>query len=395
MAEDGTGDAAGGADADGAGIEDRVAQLVGHLVDLPHHWPAMFADEGRVRGVRHLESLAIRLAELLESTNAAGMVHPSRRPLAPFLASCRDVVGYWELDTGDRVLHLERCEVDLQHLGWHWERDGSGEEVEEVLDVRLVLAQPTELGASQDVIRVVTVPAPDALPVMVDRTCELAVLAEAVRDALVEGLATASVLVRTATARGRGPAAAVLPDHDPATARVADRLLDLLVGFEHVLARAAAVCGPCGQGPVEAEIERRRAGVFARADRVAVVVRQSLTVGTVEPVGLAILLATGDDAAGPDAVSPTYRLQLDLVAPRRGAGVLEVETPTGVSQRAVLVPHIAELWTDHVESALRRAEVVMPAFRRAAVHEFEDPTAVVDPPVSTQRLVMAHDDIPF
>ncbi len=53
---------------------------------------------------------------------------------------------------------------------------------------------------------------------------------------------------------------------------------------------------------------------------------------------------------------------------------------TGTAERAVLLPHVTDLWTDHIYSALRRAIVLTPSIRRTLHDETMHPIVEVEPP---------------
>jgi hypothetical protein len=42
-------------------------------------------------------------------------------------------------------------------------------------------------------------------------------------------------------------------------------------------------------------------------------------------------------------------------------GLREVPSWTGSAERAVLLPHVTDVWTDHIDSTLRRADAVVNA----------------------------------
>ena len=395
-------------------VEATFTAHVQRLAELPTLWATSMAGEGRVRGRRHLETLAVRLTELLETTNGAGALHPASRPLAPFLDACPEIVGEWRLDTVDLLLHLERAQLQLPPLHWAWEVDDADDDPA-VVDDRVVgpgieamvafvgLAQPARFEGGHDEVFVGTLRSEEALSIQHLQAADLPVLAAAVHDHLVDRLPTSVVLARTADLRAAPEHRPLAPDRDVDAARAADRLVDLLAGLEHALARrAAAGRGPDGGSELDVEVEHRRASLFARAGRVEVGVRQTLPAGTVEAVSLDVELATGDDPDGRDVLPIVYDLHLDLRGADRGAGVLRVARGAGRAERAVLLPAVTELWSDHIESALRRARVVVPAFPRPALDEARDPVPVVDPPLVEVRarhsfcaMPLAYQDIPF
>jgi hypothetical protein len=46
----------------------------------------------------------------------------------------------------------------------------------------------------------------------------------------------------------------------------------------------------------------------------------------------------------------------------------------------VLLPHVTDLWTDHIDSALRRANAIVPGIRRRLHDEAMEPVAQAGPP---------------
>jgi hypothetical protein len=127
-------------------------------------------------------------------------------------------------------------------------------------------------------------------------------------------------------------------------------------------------------------VTARKDVLFASLDEVRVTIHQELPEDTIEPVALTFKATTSDDPDGFDVLPLTYRLQLDLTETHRGEGLLEVSSWTGTSERAVLLPHVAGLWTDHIDSALRRAKVLAPGIRRTLHDETIDPVLEVEPP---------------
>lgn len=398
--EDGAADGEDREDGTRDGHPEAVQHLLARLADLPSLWLDVVGATGPLRGARHLDELTVRIVELLELTNGAAGHHPGERPLAPLLAGCREVRGSWRLDTRSGALRLEGMTAFLPVLPL---RDEDMDEDVDRLAVMVGLRPPGGADGC-DTVLVGSLAQRDALPIRHRGDAELPVLAVAVRDHLVDGLATATVLARTPEGPGAAPLPAPAADRDPDAARAADRLLDLFAGFEHALARrAAAGRGPAGDAAGDAEVEHRRRTLLATAEEVQVEVQQRLPAGTLEPVRLHVTATTWDDPDGLDVLPLTYTLRLDLVAGARGAGVLEVGTWSGRSQRAVLLPHVADLWTDHLDSALRRAHVVVPAVRRPPRDDLEDPVPEVGPPVADDfdhegafRAIRALvDDVPF
>ena len=81
----------------------------------------------------------------------------------------------------------------------------------------------------------------------------------------------------------------------------------------------------------------------------------------------------------------------------RGEGLINVSTWAGGAERALLLPHLPDLWDDHIDSALRRAHVIIPAVRRTPDEETALPVPDVDPPLSesTGRRGFSLEDLPF
>jgi len=116
----------------------------------------------------------------------------------------------------------------------------------------------------------------------------------------------------------------------------------------------------------------------------------------IEPVLLAFRPTTGEDPDGLDVLPLTYDLQLDLTEKHRGQGLLAVSSWTGSAERTVLLPHFTDLRTDHIDSALRRANAIVPGIRRGLHDEAMDPVVEVGPPVrawDSDRVVAA--EVPF
>lgn len=97
-----------------------------------------------------------------------------------------------------------------------------------------------------------------------------------------------------------------------------------------------------------------------------------------------------------DAADP-YRQSVDLRDARRGEGILDVEGDVGQTERAVLLPRMTLLWTDHIDSALRRAHVLVPGVRRSILDEVEHPVEEVEPPAGDEfeRLLRGYSELQF
>jgi hypothetical protein len=223
-------------------------------------------------------------------------------------------------------------------------------------------------------------------------------LAEGVRDHLTDALATATVLSHTSSDENHQLFEEPAGDVDADAARTADRLVDLFAGLEHALARRdAGGRDPDGDSPVDPEVESRRTKLFAMSGGITVDVRQSLPAGTLEPERLTVIACTGADPDGYGMQPIPYRLSVDLRDARRGEGILEVEGDVGQAERAVLLPRMTLLWTDHIDSALRRAHVLVPGVRRSILDEVERPVEEVEPPVGDEfeRLLRGYSELQF
>ena len=382
---------------------EAVARHLGRLRDLPRVWLDVVGRVGRLRGSRHLEQLTVHAIELLETTNVAADRHPGTRPLAPFLDGCHDLRGVWQLDTVAGELRLRAAELLLQPLPL----PGDGAEDDHLI-VGVHFIDPGPAPEARVEVLTSSVVRADALGVQWRTDAALPVLAVAVRDRLIDGLVAAAVLSRAPEGDGEAPFAPPGedgPEVTPSIARQADLVVELLTELEHELARrAAAARAPVGPEEEDAGLEDRRRRILAGCERVLVDVHQRLPVGTLEPVRLNARISIGhDEDEGTSELLPWgYVLRLDLVAGRRGSGVIEVAAGAGIVLRPVDLPHVTELWTDHVDAALRRAHVVVPAVRRPPREELERPIPEVRPPVAhppwvpVQRPMVAHpDDVPF
>ena len=106
---------------------------------------------------------------------------------------------------------------------------------------------------------------------------------------------------------------------------------------------------------------------------------------------------TGDDPDGLNVLPVDFELELDLRAGHRGEGLIEVTTWSGSAERALLLPHLPDLWEDHIDSALRRAHAVVPAVRRTPDEELNLPVPEVDSPLggSHRRRHFSLEELPF
>jgi hypothetical protein len=384
----------------------ELADACGQLAEIERLWVELISPTGPARSERLVEALLPRVAELLEYTYGAALVHPSERPLRPLLERCPTVVGKWELDTEALTLELVGSTLVLPLLpvprGPDLLKEDDGEDTE---DERYSLGLGTQIRLSQP-------PGPNApldeLGIALFRDGELAsqehwmrldltALADAVRTHLIDALPSATVLSRTSTVEHDPTIRTPMADRDVDAARSADRLVDLHAGLEHALARGKAVGrGPDGESVTDREVTHRKGVLLDTIDRVRVTVHQALPGGTVEPVLLAFRATTGEDPDGFDVLPLTYDLQFDLTEKHRGEGLLEVSSWTGHAERAVLLPQITDLWTDHIDSALRRANAIVPGIRRGLHDETMDPVVEVGPPVRAwdpERVVAA--EVPF
>jgi len=65
---------------------------------------------------------------------------------------------------------------------------------------------------------------------------------------------------------------------------------------------------------------------------------------------------------------------------RDGEGLLDVSSWTGSVERAVLLPHVTYLWIDHIDSALRRANAILPGLPAGCTTRPWDPSPRSDRP---------------
>lgn len=373
---------------DGAvGIAERMARLAA----IEEQWGALVGPVDPVTSDRQLDALAQRVAELLDATLPAGSAHPSEAVLAPLVARMPAIEGLWFLDTDVVGNHLPQMElmtayahlpglplrtfgveghdVDgaAQHLGSIVELDVSigseGRETGDAVHVVLLEQHRHDLPVSRADGRF------PALRSEVGRTLERAV-------------ASATVLSTCAAPDERWqtytrPAF----DRDAEAARIADRLLELFAGLEHALARqAAGRRNPDRTSAADAEVTYRRELVLGSAKDVYVDVVHRLPENTLEPYRLSLRAATGRGPDPSDVLPVTYRLELDLSEGRRGMGILRTDDWRGRAERAVLLPHVTDLWTEYIESAIRRAVITTRGVRRPVDDEEADPLTEVEMP---------------
>lgn len=368
----------------------QFSDAFGQLADIERLWVELVGPLGPARSERQVEALLPRVAELLELTYGSALVHPSERPLRPLLERCPIITGEWELDTQALTLELVGSTLVLPLLpvprgpSLLTEDDSEGTEDERLsldLGTRIVLSQPPGPSAPLDALGVVLVHEGAFASQQHWMQLDMTALADAVRTHLVDALASSTVLSRTSRQDHGQSVGTPTEDRDVDAARSADRLIDLYAGLEHALTRGAAGGrGPDGGAVTDREVTHRKAVLLDVIERVRVTVHQSLPGGTVEPVRLAFRATTGEDPDGFDVLPLTYDLQLDLTEQHRGEGLLEVSSWTGTSQRAVLLPHVTDLWIDHVDSALRRANAIVPAIRRRVHDEMMEPVLEVAAP---------------
>ena len=370
-----------------------IADQLAMLRDIEVAWVELADHTRPVRTQRDMEAMTAHAAQLVEMTAVAGSVHPTKRPLRPLLERCPRIVGDWSLDTRAHALTLIEAKLWLPPLPLFVDSDTDPE----WLLVRVDLRQPAADEDMSDVLLASTLRGGEAGAHQHITRVNTPVLSSAVRDHLVAALPTATVLSRTAGDDGIAGVRAPRPDRDVDGARAADRLVDLLAGLEHALTRRAiANRGPDGDAPGDAEVANRQAIVFDIADRIELHVRQTLPAGTLEPVLLSVDGRTGDDPDGLDVLPVGFVLELDLRDGHRGEGLIHVSTWAGGAERALLLPHLPDLWDDHIDSALRRAHVIIPAVRRTPDEENALPVRDVDPPLaeSTGR-GFSRGEIPF
>jgi hypothetical protein len=384
----------------------EFAEGFGQLAEIERLWVERASPLGPARSERQVEALLPRVAELLELTYGAALVHPSDRPLRPLLERCHVITGEWELDTEALTLELVGATLMLPLLPVprgpdllrNDDREESGDERHILgLGTRIILSQPPGPTAALDELGIALFRDGALASKEHWMRLDLTALADAVRTHLIDALPSATVLSRTSTRDHGQPVRTPLVDRDVDAARSADRLVDLYAGLEHALARGAAGGrGPDGDSVTDREVTHRKGVLLDAVNRVRVSVHQTLPGGTIEPVQLTYRATTDNDPDGFDVLPLTYDLQLDLTEQHRGQGILEVSSWTGRAERAVLLPHVADLWTDHVDSALRRANAIVPGIRRTLHDETIDPVLEVEAPARAfdpGRIIAA--DIPF
>ena len=364
------------------------------VLDVESLWDVLLGEIRPVTTERQLDAVVARAAELVEATAVAVNVHPSERPLGPLLVRCPCIIGGWRLDTEALTLVLQGAKVELPPLPLPANSDGAPE----TLHLHVDLTQPRSDEEESDRLVVIARDADGDAVFGKALTVRAPLLAEGVRDHLTDALATATVLSHTSSEADRRLFDDPETDVDADAARTADRLVDLFAGLEHALARReAGGRDPDGDSPVDPEVESRRTKLFAVSGGITVDVRQNLPAGTLEPERLTVLACTDADPDGYGMQPIPYRLSVDLRDARRGEGILEVEGDVGQAERAVLLPRMTLMWTDHIDSALRRAHVLIPGVRRSILDEVEHPVEAVEPPIGDkfERLLRGYSDLPF
>jgi len=361
------------------------------LARIERLWIDQVSPLGPVSTERQVQALLPRVAELLELTYGAALVHPSERPLRPLLEQCPQISGEWELDTAALTLELVGSTLVLPLLPLP--RGGDALSTDDAIGdgvrsrrrfgllTHVRLSQPPSPSSPLDDLGVMLLDGEAFASAEHRMRLDLAALADAVRTHLIDALPSATVLTRTGTSEHGRIATSLLPDCDVDAARSADRLVDLFAGLEHALARGiAGGRGPDAATVTDREVTHRKDMLLESIDRICVTVHQALPEGTVEPVRLTFRATTGEDPDGFGVLPLAYDLQLDLTEAHRGEGLLEVSSWTGRAERAVLLPHVADLWTDHIDSALRRANAIVPGIRRSLHDETMEPVVEVGPP---------------
>ena len=373
---------------------EAARRFLAELSDVESLWAMLLGEHEPIATRRQVQAVTARVAEFLEQTALAGGFHPSERPLRGLLERCLRITGEYELDTTTLLMDLRRAIVELPPLPLPAGTDGEPE----WLGVRVMLWQPPDLEGANDLLGVQPLVDGPLRDVEVTELLGLPVLAGAVRDHLLDALPTSTVLSRTATTGEEVERPELAADADADAARAADRLVDLFAGLEHALARRDGHGrDPDGDSPVEGEVEHRRRILFADARAIRVHVHQTLPAGTLEPVRLIVEGKTGEDPDGYGLNPLSYKLIVDLREEQRGHGRLEVAGASGRAQREVLLPRTTLLWTDHIDSALRRANVVVPAVRRSPFDEHLAPAPEVDPPVHSvwEQMLESLQNLPF
>lgn len=370
----------------------EIATRMALLTDIEELWVALIGPIDPVTKERQLEALAHRVGELLDATVDADLVHPMEGVLAPLVARMPTIEGVWRLETEAAGTH--RPEMELV---------GAYASLPDLplptfgVDEQELEASAQHLGVRLD-LNVHLDPGVSVIPDFVHVT----LLGDTVGDApttqvggrypslraevgttLERALASATYLSRCAPPDRRWQTRTeVQHDRDPEAARLADRLVELLAGLEHALARQdAGRRNPDRTSDADAEVAYRQSLVFASAEDVTVHLIHRLPANTLEPSRLRMRVATGLGPDRSDLLPATFLLELDLSDGRRGAGMLETDDWRGKAQRAVLLPHVVEQWTEYVDSAVARANVRTRGLRRPIRDEVVSPIDEVPMPV--------------
>ena len=370
----------------------ELRETLESLAGIQDLWIQMLHGSALVTNERQLAALAHRVAELIELTSVAERAHPSERPLRPFLAACPLVAGIWELDTTGPLMQLMGVMLQLPPLPLPTHEDGTRAVIDAYVELRL----PLDFGVL-DTVRVERRGEDGIRSMEHSVSVHASVLTDGIRTHLMDAIPTSTVLTRSSSDWGISPMRQPKPDEDVDTARTADRLLDLFAGLEHALARRdGSSRRPDGATPADDEAANRRRMLFQRISTVEVTVRQELPGNTLEPLRLRVEADTGRDPDGVDVLPTSFRLDIDLTVEHRGAGILHVGDWSGEAERAVLLPHVADLWSEHIESSMAHTEIVMPGVRRRPVDEMESPVPSVGPPsAEDQDLRALLEEVPF
>ncbi len=386
--------AVGGSPDSGDTESSDVHRILAALDNPDELWQELVRGVGPVLNQRHVAALAHRVAELLELTEVAANIHPTRRPLQGFLASCPGIEGLWELDIESLLMRLD--DVSLWAPALLVPSREEGRPAALTTFVHLFLPPSAE---ALDGIAVSVLERDGTRSDEHDLPISLPVLAGATYDHLVSSIPTATVLARSA--RGFLRPAIDPPDANADTdvdaGRAADRLIEMFAAYEDLLARRAAKRrGPDGSFALDSEVDRQQSVIFDHSYKTKAVVRHSLPENTLEPISLRIDAHTGPDPNGHDQFPTAYTLELDISEDHRGAGRIRVANWEGTAERAVHLPHLTHTWLDHIESAILRCEIVTRGIQRTPAEELTNPVeAVLAPIAESYGKSVILNDIPF
>ena len=389
----------------------NVKERLALLTDLQETFVQMLGHPGPVMTEHHFKSLTHRVVELLELTDVAGSIHPNERPLSPMLDRCPHVEAEWDLDTEELSLRLAEVRLLLPVLPLPIDGD---EPSIDGLGVRVDFSFDPVTIPNGDFANVLIHSVVDGElgPYAVSQWAGLPVLRVGLTDHLADALTTAMVLSRSGDHESSS-STSVLPEELPQDSDAeAGRTVDALVAQydwleRELLRRATAVRHPDGSQDGDDEVQASRDLLLETITRVRVRVRQTLPAGILTPVLLEYHGSTGQDLdeSGLDLVN--HELALALEGSLRGQGLLSLGEWQGTAARRVLLPHVCDLWDDHIDSAIRRAHAVVPALRRTPQAERENPTPYVDPPagdpfarygtneVTGENAPLPSEDVPF